>query len=138
MDIFDQGDTYVRKYSFDGQVIWTRQFGSARQDYIHGIGINATGVYAAGLTYCDLPDNTSAGDVDAFVVKLSEAPTTVQGQIQLIVGQVVTLFDHGTLSLGEANSLAATLSTAIERLDRRLDAKAQMRQFIAKVTALAN
>lgn len=136
VDIFDQGDVYVRKYDFDGQVVWTRQFGSVRADYIHGIGVNETGVYAAGFTHCSLPGQTSAGDVDAFVVKLSRTPTSLQGQIQLIVGQVETLLDDGVLNSGQGNSLSKTLSAAVEQLDQGdAAAKGQLQAFIGKVVA---
>ncbi len=62
-------DAFVRKYDASGNDVWTRQFGSASDDYAQGIVVNASGVYAVGYTYGALPGQTSAGEYDAFVCK---------------------------------------------------------------------
>jgi hypothetical protein len=42
-------DAYVRKYSKDGAVLWTRQFGSAQYDSVNAVCVDADGnIYVAG------------------------------------------------------------------------------------------
>lgn len=132
---FDDADAYVRKYAFDGSVRWTRQFGSARLDAAHGIAADGTGVYAAGITDCVLAGQASLGATDAFLVKLTVAPETAEGSIQLIVGQVETLSDRGAVNRGQGHSLNATLRAAADQLERGDVAGAilQMQTFNSKV-----
>jgi hypothetical protein len=66
-------DAFVRKYDLDGGEVWTRQFGSNGHDEVLGIGVDASGVYAAGAAGGALPGQRSHGSVDAFVVKLVDA-----------------------------------------------------------------
>jgi hypothetical protein len=66
-------DAFVREYDAGGSEMWTNQFGTSSQDYAQGVAADVTGnVYAVGRTEGTLPGQTSAGDFDAFVVKLSE------------------------------------------------------------------
>jgi autotransporter-associated beta strand protein len=62
-------DAFVRKYDFSGNVLWTRQFGSAGADSAHGVAADASGVYVVGGTGGALPGQASAGGLDAFVRK---------------------------------------------------------------------
>ena len=48
---------------------WIRQFGSASDDLVWGVALDATGVYVVGATNGTLPGQTSAGGTDAFVRK---------------------------------------------------------------------
>ena len=68
-------DVYLRKYSFTGSVLWTRQFGTTSDDDTVGpsgaVATDATGVYIGGTTDGTLPGQTSAGNDDAFVRKYS-------------------------------------------------------------------
>lgn len=132
---FDDADAYVRKYAFDGSVRWTRQFGSARLDAVHGIAVDSTGVYAAGITDCALPGQASSGSADAFLVRLTVVPETSEGSVQQIVGQVETLSDRGALNRGQGHSLNATLRAAADQLERGDVAGAilQMQTFNSKV-----
>jgi hypothetical protein len=60
-------DAYVRKYDAGGGELWTRQFGSERQDAALSVSAGADG----GVVVCGsgaLPQHTSSGDVDAFVL----------------------------------------------------------------------
>ena len=63
-------DAFVRKYDLNGGEAWTRQFGSSGHDEVLGIGVDASGVYAAGVTGGALPGQRSHGGGDAFVIKL--------------------------------------------------------------------
>jgi hypothetical protein len=65
-------DAFVRKYDAGGRLLWTRQFGSKGHDELLGIAVDASGVYAAGVTDGALPGQQSKGSFDAFVVKLQE------------------------------------------------------------------
>ena len=64
-------DGFVRKFDASGKELWTRQIGTASDadDQILGIALDPTGVYVAGSTADVLPDQTSAGNADAFVRK---------------------------------------------------------------------
>jgi uncharacterized protein (TIGR03437 family) len=62
-------DLYVRKYDHDGNVVWTRQFGSNGSDVGQSAALDATGIYFVGHAGTALPGQTSAGGIDAFVRK---------------------------------------------------------------------
>jgi hypothetical protein len=62
-------DGFVRQYDPDGNVVWTRQFGSPFDDYAVGVTVGPTGdVFTVGTTGGDLPGQKSAGDSDAFII----------------------------------------------------------------------
>ena len=64
-------DAFVRKYGATGTEQWTRQFGSSGNDHGRAVGVNGTGdVHVAGYTTGTLPEQTSAGGNDAFVVRV--------------------------------------------------------------------
>jgi hypothetical protein len=65
-------DAFVRKYDHEGNELWTRQFGTPQEDLASGIGVDSSGVYVAGITAGALPDQTSLGGSDAFVIKLAK------------------------------------------------------------------
>ena len=55
-------------YAVDGEdELWTRQFGSAGDDYAESIAGTGTGAYTAGYTSGTLPGQVSAGGSDVFV-----------------------------------------------------------------------
>jgi len=60
-------DAFVRKYDSDGNVVWTRQFGSAGNDEAHGIFVDSTDVYIGGFTTGTFSGEVSNGGVDAFI-----------------------------------------------------------------------
>ena len=64
-------DIHVRAYNLEGDELWTQQIGSTAPDTPSSIAVNATGVYVAGLTFCQLADQISAGSADAVVIKLT-------------------------------------------------------------------
>lgn len=60
------GDAFIRSYDVDGNLRWTRQFGTTALDLAIGVATDADGyVYIVGHTYGDL-DGTNEGDRDAF------------------------------------------------------------------------
>ena len=72
-------DAYVRKFDFDGNVLWTRQFGAVTasgvgaNDELYAIGVGPGGVYVSGGTPSGIfPGQTFSGGLwDAYVAKLS-------------------------------------------------------------------
>ena len=70
-------DAFVRKYDLVGTEVWTRQFGTAAEDFAIGISVDSSGVYVAGATRGTLPGQTSAGFMDVFVRKYDAAGTEV-------------------------------------------------------------
>jgi hypothetical protein len=63
-------DAFVRKYDVNGNVVWTRQFGSSAADQARAVTVDASGVYVAGSTFGAFPGGAgSAGGFDAFVRK---------------------------------------------------------------------
>jgi hypothetical protein len=62
-------DAYVRKYDANGNLVWTRQFGSSADDHAYGLASNPTGLYVVGQVGGALPGQTSLGSDDAFVRK---------------------------------------------------------------------
>lgn len=62
-------DAFLLKYDFNGQPMWTRQFGTSGYDDALGVAVHAQGVYFAGNTRGALAGHANAGDFDAFVRK---------------------------------------------------------------------
>ncbi|MBN2722434.1 MAG: SBBP repeat-containing protein [Deltaproteobacteria bacterium] len=69
-------DVYVAKFDFDGNHIWTKQFGTTGIDEARQIVTTSDGsVYFTGFTDGALPGNTSAGLNDVFLIKLNSSGT---------------------------------------------------------------
>jgi hypothetical protein len=63
-------DAYVRSYDADGDLRWTRQYGSPEDDYASAIASDGHGnIYVAGSTYGAL-DGANAGNTDAYLRSL--------------------------------------------------------------------
>jgi hypothetical protein len=60
-------EAFVHKYSADGTLLWTRQFGTSGADAALAVSSNGIGVYVAGSVGTVLPGQSSAGGTDAFV-----------------------------------------------------------------------
>lgn len=70
---FGAADVFVVKYRADGQKVWSSQIGSAGNDLVNGIAVDASGnVYVVGGTAGNF-QGTNAGSSDAFVAKLGAA-----------------------------------------------------------------
>jgi hypothetical protein len=87
-------DAFVRKYDVDGNVVWTRQFGTASSDSASGVAVDATGVNVVGSTSGTLPGQTSAGGTDAFARKYD------------VNGDVLWTRQFGTASSDSASGVA--------------------------------
>lgn len=65
-------DAFVRKYDLNGAELWTRQFGTAGDDYTSAVVVDWWGnVYVTGSTTGAFPGRTSSGETDGFVRKYS-------------------------------------------------------------------
>jgi hypothetical protein len=65
-------DAFVRKYNSDGEEIWTRRFGTERNDSARGVSVDSVGnVYVVGETGGTFPEQEKTGrwGTDAFVRK---------------------------------------------------------------------
>jgi uncharacterized delta-60 repeat protein len=70
-------DAVLRRYDANGNIVWTREFGSSAQDAADGIVTTATAIYVVGTVQGTLPGQASAGDYDAFVCKFDTAGNLV-------------------------------------------------------------
>src|SRR5262249_33222127 len=91
-------DAFVRKYDAAGNVIWTRQFGTAGTDQATGIAADASGLYVSGFTSGTFAGQTSAGGQDAFMRRMDTA------------GNELWTRQFGTLGADQANGVAASAS----------------------------
>jgi hypothetical protein len=63
-------DVYVRKYNSDGDELWTRQFGSPRNDSAsHAVKDETGNLYVSGEVYGALPGQSDAGSTDGYIRK---------------------------------------------------------------------
>jgi len=64
-------DVFLVKFAPDGMRLWTRQFGTITLDQGKGLVLDAAGnAYVTGNTSGAFPGETSAGGLDAFLVKI--------------------------------------------------------------------
>jgi hypothetical protein len=62
-------DIFLCKYDFNGNMVWTRQFGSELNDYCYSLFADEQGVYVAGVAMGTLAPYCGLGGSDAFVYK---------------------------------------------------------------------
>jgi Beta-propeller repeat len=64
-------DAYLRKYDNNGQVLWTRQFGTSGSDWANAVTADVSGnIYVTGSTSGSLQTNfTNRGDYDVYIRK---------------------------------------------------------------------
>ncbi|MEJ2720319.1 MAG: hypothetical protein P8181_04165 [bacterium] len=68
---YGQTDYYLTKFDYDGNVVWTREFGGGGDETRGmGIAVDDTGIYTCGEVYGDLPGQShGTGYSDAWVRK---------------------------------------------------------------------
>ncbi len=67
-------DAFISKYDASGSLLWTRQLGTSTSDVSRGVSADGLGnIYISGWTYGSL-EGDNAGDLDAFLVKISDYP----------------------------------------------------------------
>jgi hypothetical protein len=63
-------DIFLIKYDTNGNKLWTRQLGTASDDYGYGVATDSSGnIYVAGTTSGGLDGNPNAGGRDIFLTK---------------------------------------------------------------------
>ena len=89
-----EGDVFLRKYSPQGEELWTRQWGSNASDLARGVAVDAAGnCFVVGLTLGALPGQRSLGGWDAFLWKYGSQ------------GDVLGTSQFGTEDHDEANAV---------------------------------
>lgn len=79
-------DIFVRKYDTDGNVLWTRTFGTAGGDKATAVALDASDMYVAGDSFGTFPGETRPGLSDTFVAKLT--PSAPSGPVVFVGGVV--------------------------------------------------
>jgi hypothetical protein len=63
-------DGFLSKFTSDGSMEWTKQFGTERSDTVASVGIDDDGfIYVAGGTEGDLDGNENIGNTDVYLSK---------------------------------------------------------------------
>lgn len=96
-------DIFVQKYNSSGDVVWTFQTGTSATDEAFGISMFSNEVYIAGGTFGTFPGETSLGDFDAFIIKLKQDDTDMDGIFDEIDTQPAVFsddFDDGATTTG--------------------------------------
>ena len=63
-------DVYLRKFDYDGNALWTRQFGTEFRDEASDVEVDNQGnVYVAGITRVALPGQSKIGNEDVYIRK---------------------------------------------------------------------
>jgi hypothetical protein len=66
-------DSFIRKYSASGHLLWTRQFGTPYDEGCYGTATGGNAVYVVGYTCGTFPGNRKPGGFDAYVAKYSSS-----------------------------------------------------------------
>jgi len=97
-------DAFIRKYDTEGTEVWTRQFGTNRNDAATGVAVDASGIYVVGRTIGVLPGQFASGGGDAFVRKYDasgrEVWTRQFGSIRPDQANGVAVDDSGVYVVG--------------------------------------
>ncbi|WP_157068857.1 SBBP repeat-containing protein [Sandaracinus amylolyticus] len=93
-------DLFVARYDASGTLAWTRQLGSTDGDSARDVAVDATGhAYVTGYTLGALPEQTSVGGADAFLLRFDASGTLVWtrqlGSTGYDVAQAVAVDAHG-------------------------------------------
>jgi hypothetical protein len=63
-----QSDATLQKLDADGELVWSRQFGTSAEDYAYSVATDGAGrAFTSGITYGALPGQSQFGEADAFV-----------------------------------------------------------------------
>lgn len=62
-------DLFVRRYTYAGTHVWTRQFGTTEDEDAGAVAADATGILVVGTTWGALAGTNAPNDADAFVRK---------------------------------------------------------------------
>jgi hypothetical protein len=65
---FGGTDVYLSKLDRNGDVLWTRQYGTAQNEFCRAVSAYASKVYVGGYTYGTFPGQERKGHFDAFLL----------------------------------------------------------------------
>jgi hypothetical protein len=116
-------DAFIRKYSVDGDEVWTRQFGTTSDEAAWNVAVDDSGIYLVGETRGALPGQIHAGDVDVFVRKYSadgnEVWTNQFGSASFDYARAITVNSSGVYMTGYMGSSSA--EDAVGNYTRKYD-----------------
>ena len=72
-DSFGGYDMFLRRYDLAGNSSWTRQFGTAANEFTPSVSASAAGVFVGGVTYGSFPGFTVSGETDGFLRRYTPA-----------------------------------------------------------------
>lgn len=88
-------DIFISKLNYDGQIIWTKQYGSDGQDEANAISqINDGTFFIAGKTSGNLDGNQKLGITDIFISKFDTE------------GKKLWTMQNGTATLDKVNAIS--------------------------------
>jgi hypothetical protein len=88
-------DAFIRKYTVDGVLLWTRQFGTNAQDEALGVTSDGTGVYVVGDTHGNIVTGQPVPEGEDAFIRRYDAN-----------GNVVWTRQFGTADFDNANGVA--------------------------------
>ena len=118
-------DAFVHAFDSAGNDLWTRQFGGSDLDVAVDVAVAGGNAYVAGLTDGRLPGQTSAGQRDAFLVKIGFRPPAVQS----VIDQTCDRLDQAIADIQSQSGhqipagLAALLIAAANQIEATLDCR---------------
>jgi hypothetical protein len=127
-------DVFVARYDLEGNQISIRQFGTDAFDAGWGVATDHLGdVYVGGQTNGTFSGETSAGDNDAFLAKLTAPPVTVAE----LIANLRTVIENMAIDHGTKRGLDAKLASALRSIGAgdREAACGSLRAFVYFVTA---
>lgn len=73
-------DAFLASYDADGNKNWLKQFGSAGNDYAHGLAARGSLIFVAGYTSGDMFGATNQGGVDIYLAAFDTSGNAVPSQ----------------------------------------------------------
>ncbi|MDQ3930766.1 MAG: hypothetical protein M3328_16670, partial [Chloroflexota bacterium] len=124
--VVGRSDAFIRKYSLDGTLLWTRQFGDSYMDQASGLAVDASGVHSVGQIYIPPASYPGVVTIDALIQSYDHLGNSTWTQhygtdcedygtdIGVYAGQAYIAGDtHGTLP-GETSASNAECSLTEE------------------------
>lgn len=131
-------DAFIRKYDSSGNLLWSRQFGTAGGDFASAATADASGVYVAGTTSGALGGQTAGGLSDGFLTRFdgngNVVWTRLIGGVDIENGYAVASDGSGVYVCGDTSGLipGQTAAGSSDAWVRKFDASGNVqwtRQF---------